>query len=170
MDYLYITRKRLYTKFKKSRSPLGIFFVGATHQLVLNIKPITKWAFTFSSVFVIGIYIMYNIYKFQENQRAFLSCRLRCRLRCRQPANRFSILRAQARRFCRRQLVGDKTFVAGGTIFVAGSTNFVAGGTIFVAGDQISSPKVAHAPGILNLFAGCLQPPSFIRTKQKSPG
>ena len=42
------------------------FFVGATLQLVENIKPIRQLLCTFSSCSVLGIYMIYNIYKFQE--------------------------------------------------------------------------------------------------------
>ena len=42
------------------------FFLGSTLQLVENIKPIRKLLCTFSSCSVLGIYMIYNIYKFQE--------------------------------------------------------------------------------------------------------
>ena len=42
------------------------FFVGATLQLVQNIKPIRQLLCTFSSCSVLGIYMIYNIYKFQK--------------------------------------------------------------------------------------------------------
>ena len=40
--------------------------VGATLQLVQNIKPIRQLLCTFFSCSVLGIYMIYNIYKFQE--------------------------------------------------------------------------------------------------------
>ena len=69
-----IQNHKLETIFEKShRSSVILKIVGATPQLVQNFTPIRKLACTFSSVFVIGRYIMYNICKFQENQRTFLS-------------------------------------------------------------------------------------------------
>ena len=56
--------------FQKIVLHMGILiFVRSTLQLVENIKPIRQLLCTFSSCSHIGIYIIYNIYKFQENQR-----------------------------------------------------------------------------------------------------
>ena len=57
-------------KFFQKSCESGVFdFCWSGPQLVQNIKPIRKLLCTFSSGSVLGIYLIYNIYKFQENQR-----------------------------------------------------------------------------------------------------
>ena len=57
------------TFFQKSCES-GVFdFSWSGPQFVQNIKPIRQLLCTFSSCSDLGIYIIYNIYKFQENQR-----------------------------------------------------------------------------------------------------
>ena len=55
--------------FKKSCESCVFDFSWSGPQFVQNIKPIRQLLCTFSSCSDLGIYIIYNIYKFQENQR-----------------------------------------------------------------------------------------------------
>ena len=57
-------------KFFQKSCESGVFdFCWSGPQFVQNIKPIRQLLCTFSSCSDLGIYIIYNIYKFQENQR-----------------------------------------------------------------------------------------------------
>ena len=57
-------------KFFRKSCENGVFdFCWSGPQFVQNIKPIRQLLCTFSSGSDLGIYIIYNIYKFQENQR-----------------------------------------------------------------------------------------------------
>ena len=54
-------------KIQKIKIPIGILiYVGSTLQLVENMKPIPQLLYTCSSWSDLGIYMIYNIYKFQE--------------------------------------------------------------------------------------------------------
>ena len=56
--------------FQKIVSYRGILvLMRSGPQLLQNIKPIRHLLCTFSSCSVLSIYLLYNIYKFQENQR-----------------------------------------------------------------------------------------------------
>ena len=55
--------------FKKSCTNCVFYFFWLGPQFVQNIKPIRQLLCTFSSCSDLGIYLIYNIYKFQENQR-----------------------------------------------------------------------------------------------------
>ena len=55
--------------FQKSCENGDFDFCWSAPQFVQNIKPIRQLLCTFSSGSDLGIYIIYNIYKFQENQR-----------------------------------------------------------------------------------------------------
>ena len=63
-------RRKFFTgvyKKQKIHIPIrNLIFLWATLQLVKNIKPIRQLLCTFSSCSVLGIYMIYNIYKFQE--------------------------------------------------------------------------------------------------------
>ena len=57
-------------KFFQKSCESGVFdFCWSGPQFLQNIKPIRQLLCTFSSGSDLGIYIIYNIYKFQENQR-----------------------------------------------------------------------------------------------------
>ena len=64
---LYWVIRHFCTHFSENRPTYGEFdFRGATLQFVQNIKPIRQLLCTFSSCSDKCIYMIYNIYKFQE--------------------------------------------------------------------------------------------------------
>ena len=68
LQNFYLRRIR-YFWVQNSKNPdprWEFFFLGATLQLVENIKPIRQLLCTFSSCSVLDIYVIYSIYKFQE--------------------------------------------------------------------------------------------------------